>query len=109
MVLKECLYAGRNVSRPDLPVAFNLIRSPTWALSCSTMDKEDGLQILDDAWRAIENMTKVMECDFALRRAPVVVSGEDKHRISSGQAQMEKDKKKAAREAAKAEEEQDGM
>merc|ERR1712014_268642 len=75
--VKEALRAGMACSTENVPVRINLIAPPLYVITTSTPEKQEGLQILQDACKAIEDRISASGGSFNIKMAPKVVTATD--------------------------------
>jgi len=75
--VKEALRAGMACSTENVPVRINLIAPPLYVITTSTPEKPEGLQILNDACKAIEDRIGASGGSFNIKMAPKVVTATD--------------------------------
>lgn len=75
--VKEALRAGMACSTESVPVRINLIAPPLYVITTSTPEKQEGLQILQDACKAIEDRIGASGGSFNIKMAPKVVTATD--------------------------------
>lgn len=56
--VKNALRAGITCSTDDMPIKINLIAPPLYVVTTTTMDKEKGLEVLQEALNKIESSIK---------------------------------------------------
>ena len=64
-------------STENVPVRINLIAPPLYVITTSTPEKQEGLQILQDACKAIEDRISTSGGSFNIKMAPKVVTATD--------------------------------
>ena len=64
-------------STENVPVRINLIAPPLYVITTSTPEKPEGLQILNDACKAIEDRIGASGGSFNIKMAPKVVTATD--------------------------------
>ena len=69
--------AGMACSTENVPVRINLIAPPLYVITTSTPEKQEGLQILQDACKAIEDRISASGGSFSIKMAPKVVTATD--------------------------------
>jgi hypothetical protein len=79
--------AGIACSTEAVPIRINLIAPPLYVITTSTPEKTDGLQILNDACKAIEERICEAGGSFNIQMAPKVVTATDEADLAK---QMEK-------------------
>jgi translation initiation factor 2 subunit 1 len=85
--VKDALRAGIACSTEAVPIRINLIAPPLYVITTSTPEKTDGLQILNDACKAIEERICEAGGSFNIQMAPKVVTATDEADLAK---QMEK-------------------
>lgn len=75
--IKSALRTGLALSTEAVPIKINLIAPPLYVMTTSTPERQDGLQLLNEACEAIE--AKIKECggSFSIKMAPKVVTATD--------------------------------
>ena len=76
-VVKNALRAGINCSTEDMPIKINLIAPPGYVVTAQTMDKNKGLERLNEALKKIEDSIKSAGGIFTIQQAPKVVTDVD--------------------------------
>merc|ERR1711963_1003784 len=54
----DALRAGIAIGSPEIPIKINLIAPPVYVMTCSTPERADGLTMLNDACKAVEEKIK---------------------------------------------------
>merc|ERR1712025_869593 len=75
--VKDALRAGIACSTEVVPIRINLIAPPLYVITTSTPEKPEGLQILNDACKAIEDRIGASGGSFNIKMAPKVVTATD--------------------------------
>lgn len=75
--VKNALRAGLNYSTEDMPIKINLIAPPLYVMTTRTLEKSDGLKVMQEALVKIEEVIKQNGGVFSLKMAPKVVSDTD--------------------------------
>merc|ERR1712066_444505 len=57
--VKDALRAGIAIGTPEIPVKINLIAPPVYVMTCSTPERSDGLAMLNEACKAVEENAEV--------------------------------------------------
>jgi len=81
--VKEALRSGIAVGTEEIPVKINLIAPPVYVMTCSTSEKADGLVVLNEACRVIEDNIKKSGGNFAIQMAPKVVTATDEDELAA--------------------------
>lgn len=64
--IKAALREGESLSTKDIPIKVRLIASPTYEVSTDTIKKNDGLNLLTEAIKKIEQAVKARNGNFVL-------------------------------------------
>merc|ERR1711894_561748 len=75
--VKEALRSGMACSTENVPVRINLIAPPLYVITTSTPEKQEGLEILNKACKAIEERISTSGGSFNIKMAPKVVTATD--------------------------------
>jgi len=75
--VKDALRAGIACSTEVVPIRINLIAPPLYVITTSTPEKQEGLQALNDACKAIEDRISASGGSFNIQMAPKVVTATD--------------------------------
>merc|ERR1712200_49776 len=103
--VKEALRAGIAAGNPEIPIRINLIAPPVYVMTCSTPDKADGLAVLTEGCKAVEEKIKGSGGNFVMQMAPKVVTATDDDELAgmggnkdvgSGSEDDDDDKKKGS-------------
>lgn len=81
--VKEALRAGIAAGNPEIPIRINLIAPPVYVMTCSTPDKTDGLAVLTDGCKAVEEKILASGGNFAIQMAPKVVTATDEDELAA--------------------------
>jgi len=81
--VKEALRAGIAAGNPEIPIRINLIAPPVYVMTCSTPDKTDGLTVLTDGCKAVEEKILASGGNFAIQMAPKVVTATDEDELAA--------------------------
>jgi len=81
--VKEALRAGIAAGNPEIPIRINLIAPPVYVMTCSTPDKTDGLAVLTEGCKAVEEKIKASGGNFAIQMAPKVVTATDEDELAA--------------------------
>ena len=65
-----------------MPIKINLIAPPLYVITTSTPEKQDGIQILNDACKAIEERISASGGSFNIQMAPKVVTATDEQDLA---------------------------
>ena len=75
--IKTALRAGLALSTEAVPIKINLIAPPLYVVTTSTPERADGLKLLEEALKAIEDKIKEAGGSFSVQMAPKVVTATD--------------------------------
>merc|ERR1712168_327915 len=81
--VKDALRAGINLGTTDIPVKINLIAPPVYVMTCSTSEKAEGLEMLNNACKLIEETIKKSGGNFNIQMAPKVVTATDEDELAA--------------------------
>merc|ERR1711874_842825 len=81
--VKEALRAGIAAGNPEIPIKINLIAPPVYVMTCSTPERTDGLTMLNDACKAVEEKIKSAGGNFVIQMAPKVVTATDEDELAA--------------------------
>ena len=74
--------SGIACSTDAVPIKINLIAPPLYVITTSTPEKQDGIQILNDACKAIEDRISASGGSFNIQMAPKVVTATDEQDLA---------------------------
>merc|ERR1712080_793751 len=75
--------AGIAAGNPEIPIRINLIAPPVYVMTCSTPDKTDGLAVLTEGCKAVEEKIMASGGNFAIQMAPKVVTATDEDELAA--------------------------
>jgi len=81
--VKDALRAGIAIGSPEIPIKINLIAPPVYVMTCSTPERADGLTMLNDACKAVEEKIKSSGGNFVIQMAPKVVTATDEDELAA--------------------------
>merc|ERR1719422_2622212 len=81
--VKDALRAGIAIGSPEIPIKINLIAPPVYVMTCSTPERADGLTMLNDACKAVEEKIKGSGGNFVIQMAPKVVTATDEDELAA--------------------------
>jgi len=85
--IREALFAGINVGSADSPIKIKLIAPPIYVLSTTTLEKDVGILLLNDAIEAIKEVITAKGGKVEVKLAPKAVSDREESEL---QQMMEK-------------------
>merc|ERR1712088_1160414 len=74
---------GIAAGNPEIPIRINLIAPPVYVMTCSTPDKADGLAVLTDGCKAVEEKIVGSGGNFVMQMAPKVVTATDEDELAA--------------------------
>merc|ERR1711972_1108404 len=81
--VKDALRAGIAVGNPEIPIKINLIAPPVYVMTCSTPERSDGLALLNEGCKAVEEKIKSSGGNFSIQMAPKVVTATDEDELAA--------------------------
>merc|ERR1719187_2171720 len=81
--VKDALRAGISKGTEEIPIKINLIAPPVYVMTCSTPERADGLTMLNDACKAVEEKIKGSGGNFVIQMAPKVVTATDEDELAA--------------------------
>jgi len=81
--VKDALRAGIAIGSPEIPIKINLIAPPVYVMTCSTPERADGLTMLNEACKAVEDKIKSSGGNFVIQMAPKVVTATDEDELAA--------------------------
>jgi len=81
--VKESLRAGMALSTTEVPIKINLIAPPLYVMTASTPERQDGLQLLTEGCRVVEEKIKAAGGNFTMQMAPKVVTATDEEELAA--------------------------
>merc|ERR1711953_520489 len=75
--------AGISVGTEEIPIRINLIAPPVYVMTCSTPERADGLTMLNEACKAVEDKIKSAGGNFVIQMAPKVVTATDEDELAA--------------------------
>jgi len=94
--IKESLKAGEAVGSEEMPIKIKLVAPPLYVMMTTSLDKDIGLQKLNEA---VENITKTIQKhggDINIKAAPRAVSERDDKMLASLMESLEKQNQQVA-------------
>merc|ERR1712130_1084670 len=81
--VKDALRAGIAAGNPEIPIRINLIAPPVYVMTCSTPERSDGLALLNEGCKVVEEKIKAAGGNFAIQMAPKVVTATDEDELAA--------------------------
>lgn len=81
--VKDALRAGIAIGNPEIPIKINLIAPPVYVMTCSTPERTEGLALLNEGCKVVEEKIKSSGGNFAMQMAPKVVTATDEDELAA--------------------------
>jgi len=81
--VKDALRAGIAIGNPEIPIRINLIAPPVYVMTCSTPERSEGLALLNEGCKVVEEKIKSVGGNFAMQMAPKVVTATDEDELAA--------------------------
>merc|ERR1712183_171827 len=81
--VKDALRAGIAVGSQEIPIKINLIAPPVYVMTCSTPEKAEGLALLNDGCKAVEEKIISSGGIFKIQMDPKVVTATDEDELAA--------------------------
>lgn len=81
--VKAALNAGLAMSTEALPISIALIAPPTYTMSVTSLDKDQGIKLLEDATADIEKVITSKKGELKVEMAPRAVTEEDDKNLAN--------------------------
>jgi translation initiation factor 2 subunit 1 len=94
--IKESLRAGEAVGTEDMPIKIKLVAPPLYVMMTTSLDKDIGLQKLNDAVGIITESIRKAGGDINIKVAPRAVSERDDKMLASLMESLEKQNQEVA-------------
>lgn len=89
--VKEALLKGLENDKEEMPIKINLIAPPTYVITTTTMNREEGLKALEESIKAIEKVIISKSGTFTIQQAPKVVTDIDEADLAKELEKLEKE------------------
>jgi len=89
--VKNALRAGIACSTDEVPIKINLIAPPLYVMTTSTAEKTDGLKILEEACKAVEDKIRSTGGSFNFQMKPKVVTSTDEADLAKQLEKLEQE------------------
>ena len=87
--IKASLREGLKLSTEDKPVKINLIAPPVYVITSSSLDRDEGVKLLQDVIEKIKASIESFKGRFKVKMAPKVVTDLDEAELARQMEQME--------------------
>jgi len=94
--IKEALRAGEAVGSEDMPIKIKLVAPPLYVMMTTSLDKDVGLQKLNEAVEVITKVIQKHQGDINIKAAPRAVSERDDKMLASLMESLEKQNQEVA-------------
>jgi translation initiation factor 2 subunit 1 len=94
--IKESLKAGEAVGTEDMPIKIKLVAPPLYVMMTTSLEKDIGLQKLNEAVAVITESIKKAGGDINIKAAPRAVSDRDDKMLASLMESLEKQNQEVA-------------
>lgn len=88
--VKKALRAGLALSTEDMPIKINLIAPPLYVVTTQTLERQEGLALLNTAVQRIQEIIEEAGGVFDMKQPPKVVSDLDEAELAKQLADLEK-------------------
>lgn len=88
--VKSALRGGLALSTEDMPIKINLIAPPLYVVTTQTLERQEGLALLNTAVQRIQELIEEAGGVFDMKQAPKVVSDVDEAELAKQLEQLEK-------------------
>ncbi|KAK3089647.1 hypothetical protein FSP39_005315 [Pinctada imbricata] len=107
--VKRALKSGLALSTEVMPIKINLIAPPLYVMTTTTLERSDGLEMLNKAIGVIKENIEEAGGIFNIQKAPRVVSDTDEIELAKQLQQLEDQNREVAGDSDEDEEEVEGM
>lgn len=76
--IRAALLEGEKLSTPDINIKFKVIGSPIYEVTTTTINKAEGIKLLGQALKTVENSIRLREGNFLLQTKPTVLGETEK-------------------------------
>lgn len=94
--IKTALKEGLKLSTEEKPVKINLIAPPVYVVTSSSLDREDGVRVLQEVIDKIKISIESFKGRFKVKMAPKVVTDYDEAELARQMEQMEAENEQVA-------------
>jgi len=88
--IREALKAGEKLSMADTPIKITLVAPPLYVMGTTSLQKEKGIKLLEDAIAAVQTVIKSKGGDITVKQPPRAVSERDDRLLSMLMETLEK-------------------
>lgn len=87
--IKAALKAGEAMSTEQYPIKIKLVAPPLYVVTTSSLSKDKGIEVLNDALDVVETEMKKRKGKYTLKVAPRTVSEKDEKMLNNMMSQLE--------------------
>jgi translation initiation factor 2 subunit 1 len=88
--IKAALLEGEKISTQDIPIKFRVLGSPIYECTTETINKAEGIKLMGQALKIVENSIRLREGHFLLQTKPTVLGDSAEKGIQEQMIQMQK-------------------
>ena len=88
--IKAALLEGEKLSTQDIPIKFRVLGSPIYECTTETINKAEGIKLMGQALKIVENCIRLREGHFLLQTKPTVLGENAEKGIQEQLIQMQK-------------------
>ncbi|KAK9127352.1 hypothetical protein Syun_016149 [Stephania yunnanensis] len=107
--IKEAMRKAEAAGNDDCPVKVKLVAAPLYVLTTQTLDKDQGILILNNAIKACTEAIEEQKGKLAVKEAPRAVSERDDKLLAEHMAKLRQDNEEVSGDEDSEEEEDTGM
>jgi len=94
--IKAALQAGEAFSTKEMPIKIKLVAPPLYVMMASSLKKEEGLKVMEEACEAIKKVIKSKGGDMVLKAPPRAVTENDDKALKTMMENLEKQNQEVA-------------
>jgi translation initiation factor 2 subunit 1 len=87
--IKTALLEGEKLSTPEIPIKFRVIGSPIYECTTETINRVDGIKLMGQALKTVENTIRLREGHFLLQTKPTVLGDSNEKGIQEQMMKMQ--------------------
>jgi translation initiation factor 2 subunit 1 len=87
--IKAALLEGEKISVVNIPIKFKVLGSPIYECTTETIDKSEGLKLVGQALKVVENSIRLREGQFLLQTKPTILGDNADKGIEEQMKQMQ--------------------
>lgn len=105
--IKQALKTGLVLSSEEKPVKINLIAPPVYVVTSTSLDREEGLKLLETVINAIKTSIEAQKGRFKVKMAPKVVTDVDEAELARQMDLLEQENEQVAGDSASEDDDDD--